>query len=320
MVINKLKTEEIKVNITDVKVPTLDMFPFGIPYLIPVCDNKWWIKDKKNRSTLVPCVMTNNEIKWVDKDLVRGLRPVIFYEQDEERILLGDELLVDNYLFTVFEHGKAICNTVIDFAPYYKVQAGKTLSIDVCMKSWEKTFLRHQAVKVIKTEQYDIPLSSYNIDILTLEDYNNGYCAYNAKPHYDHWLKGRADEFNAYMAPRIFSHPAQFSSLDTQNYVCPAIFVKPFSGMEIDLAVTTRYALNGNVLAVFRANASEIVFRCLSPIGRTCYSTGICEVGNSKEENLFFLDSEVAALINEWAYNNILRKTCFSSTPKFAHC
>lgn len=300
MVINKLKTEE-KVDITDVKVPTLDMFPFGI--ITPVCAHKWWIKDEKNRSTLVPCVMTNNEIKWVDKDLVRGFKPVIFYEPNAQ-IHPGDELLADNYLFTVFEHGKAICNTVIDFTPYHKVQGDKTLSLDQCMKSWEKTFLRHQAVKVIKAEQYDIPSPSYNIDILTLEDYNNGYCAYNAKPHYNHWLKGRADEFTAYMAPRVFSHPAQFNSLDTQNYVCPVIFVKPFSGMEIDLAVTTRYALNGNVLAVFRANALEIVFRCLSPIGRACYSTGICEVGNSKEENLFFHDSEVAALINEWAFIN----------------
>lgn len=302
MVINKLKTEEIKVNITDVKVPTLDMFLFGIPYLIPVCDNKWWIKDEKNRSTLVPCVMFNNEIKWVDKDLVRGLRPVIFYEQDN-RILLGNELLVDNYLFTVFEHGKAICNTVIDFTPYHKVQGSKILSVDACMVSWKNTFLRHQAVKVIKAEQYDIPSPSCNIDILTREDYNNGYCAYNAKPHYNHWLKGRADEFTAYMAPRIFSHPAQFNSLDTQNYVCPAIFVKPLSGMEIDLAVTTRYALNGNVLAVFRANASEIVFRCLSPIGRTCYSTAICEVGNKENEEEFYQTSETKQIIDKWLKN-----------------
>lgn len=255
---------------------------------------EYWLSDNiqdrafyaaPNKSNRVPNCLMDDGAK------IKGIRPIVHFVSSE--VKEGDELFINNYLFTVFEmdgnKGKALCKTIVDFAPYFDLSSKRRKPY------YEKILQRfnnvEHAFKVHKATNFECK----NFELALLE---NSVAVHLASTlldtNYNYWLQGRRNEFEGYWVTTTGLRKS--SNIMEKKYLCPLLTLKNEDTFKLFPHNLIEY--HGKVFRVI-SNTENVTAICLNPIGISCYSTGIDAIKDNDDKE-FYLNSDAHEAIERW--------------------
>lgn len=287
--INKITLESKPLNITFKRVF------IGVNNLqnYEIYDNTlWWIPSQRLTYTIAYYANANKSFTTTNLRAIRGVRPYLFFGCDD--INIGDEFILDKWLFKVVSDNVAICETVVAFCPYAERNSdckkfadsipGKTL------QKWYQSTKDKPCFKAHRTGSTSIVENSVQIPTKTFaQTFHSAFINMGVS----YWLRDRRDEFSAYCV----NSRGDLCARDLNEFlnVLPIVEIQNSNHnyKEFDI-----FELSGRLL--YLLNADTGLCLCVNSIGMTPYSTGVMPIEDTEKENEFFKDSELYKVFQDW--------------------
>lgn len=301
MEINKIKFQQVDACVIDLVAPTTDIvnsLHTQFHDISNLCTD-WWIISQnagitgsgKKSAQFISGKGGSPQWCFGEKaaKAVKGFRPIIYFaDAISSTIRIGDDLLTDGYLFEVFKNGKAISKTAIDFCRYDELA---NLVIE-----WKQRFKNIKEIYKV-TDRESNTVTDFNFDILTMSDYTNLVNINSPQNNYSYWLKCRDSEFEGYCSYAKYSDKHSVFTADIQSIhvVCPVL---KYNTAQVDAHESDVLEINGFLFKILSSVVGMAL--SLSPAAYSCYSTGM---GNIKDEEEFYKDSEVYACVKKFKHD-----------------
>lgn len=307
MEINKIKFRQVDACVIDLVAPTTDIINSLHTQFHDISNlcTDWWVISQnagitgsgKKSAQFISGKGSSPQWCFGEKAVkaVKGFRPIIYFaDAISSTIRIGDDLLIDGYLFEVFKNGKAISKTAIDFCRYDELA---NLAIE-----WKQRFKNIKEIYKV-TDRESNTVTDFNFDILTMSDYTNLVNINSPQNNYSYWLKCRDSEFEGYCSYTKYSdkHSVFTDSIQSEHFICPVL---KYNATQINNVTTSELLeINSFLFKVLSLSLDTGIALSLSPAAYSCYSTGIAERGNVKVEEEFYQDSEINKCIDKFKHD-----------------
>lgn len=294
MIINTLSTVAAKIKISSITVPSFSemaSMKTNVRFKgINITTNEdWWLRPDIFYPDTQPYVGAGTvEQRWGEKNDIKGVRPVIRFTS--RTFSVGDEFIFNNYLFAVVTPTVALCKTVVGYTTPDKIFAVSDEWADRTIDEYDKF---QDVDKVIKVVPVDIGTAS----ICHETKYYAALPPLALKTGYPYWTLSRKSEFSAWYIDEKGNLGT--GDITAKHEVCPLFQIDIDKVAEDAKEILFPYSIFEFNNRLFRCTEKHR-FICLNTLGKTCFTTGLAEMGNKKEEYDIVSHSEIYEPINRW--------------------